>query len=230
MPDLPQAGRPASASPFHDKAYRRRWFLSRMRRMRPGKGGAIASLMTRSRSPVLLPIAKIFGDELYAVVGGVATASYQPERHTQDIDILIHADSISAVRRRLRELGAKKSGDLAFPASQLALSGETWILLDLPPLDLMWSEAQWASEAVMQARPDANGIRVVPLAHLVLMKLDASRGIDQGDLSRMLGLADEAALDVVRKTVARRMPDACEDVESYIEIGRIEVGMGPKSP
>lgn len=227
MPDLPQAGQPAFASPFHDKTYRRRWFLRRMRRMRPGIGTDIASLMSRSRSPVLLPIAKIFGDEPYAVVGGIATASYQPERHTQDIDILIHADSIRAVRERLRALGAKKSGDLAFPTSQLALSGETWNFLDLPPLDLIWSDAQWASEAVMQARPDANGIRIVPLAHLVLMKIDASRGVDQGDLSRMLGLADDAALDSVRKTIARRMPDACEDVESYIEIGRIEVGMRP---
>jgi hypothetical protein len=133
------------------------------------------------------------------------------------------------VRERLRDLGAKKSGDLAFPASQLALSGETWTFPDLPPLDLLWTDAQWASEAVMQARPDANGIRVVPLAHLVLMKIDASRGVDQGDLSRMLGLADEAALDAVRKTVARRMPDACEALEAYIEIGRIEVGMRPKS-
>jgi hypothetical protein len=117
----------------------------------------------------------------------------------------------------LRNLKADKIGDLAFPASQLALSGETWSRAGSPPLDLLWSDDEWAEEAVAEARPDANGARVVSLAHLILMKLDASRGIDQGDLSRMLGLAAEAALDTVRNTIARHMPDAHEDVESYIE-------------
>jgi hypothetical protein len=230
MPDLPRTGQPAFDSPFHDKAYRRRWFLSRMRRMRPNTGSGMPFLMTLPRRPVLLPFSKIFGDEPYAVVGGVATASYQPERQTQDIDILIHADSVSAVREHLRALEATKIGDLTFPASQLTLSGETWSLPESPPLDLLWSDAEWAEEAVAQARPDANGVRVVPLAHLVLMKIDASRGIDQGDLSRMLGLADDAALDAVREAIARHMPDACEDVASYIEIGRIEVGAQRRSP
>jgi hypothetical protein len=229
VPDLPQTGQSASASPFYDKAYRRRWFLSRMRRMRPSAGNGMAFLMTFPRRPVLLPFSQIFGDEPYAIVGGVATASYQPERQTQDIDILIHADSINPVREYLRNLKSEKIGDLAFPASQLALSGETWSLPDSPPLDLLWSNAEWAEEAVAQARPDSNGVRVVSLAHLVLMKIDASRGIDQGDLSRMLGLADDAALDAVRKTIARHMPDTCEDVESYIEIGRIEVGARRRS-
>jgi hypothetical protein len=189
----------------------------------------MAYLMTLPRRPVLLPFPQIFGDEPYAIIGGVATASYQPERQTQDIDILIRAESVSAVREHLRDLEGKKIGDLAFPASQLALSGETWSLAGSPPLDLLWSDAEWAEEAVAEAQLDANGARVVSLAHLILMKLDASRGIDQGDLSRMLGLAAAAALDAVRKTISRHMPDACEDVESYIEIGRIEVGARQRS-
>ncbi len=64
----------------------------------------------------------------------------------------------------------------------------------------------------------------MPLAHLVLMKLDASRGVDQGDLSRMLGLAQDASLTDVRAVVATSLPDAVGDVEQYNELGRFEVG------
>lgn len=172
----------------------------------------------------MFPFAKVFNDKPYAVVGGVATAAYQPERHTQDIDVLIDADSLPTIRKRLRELGAQRSGELAFPASQLGLHGETWSLAEHAPLDLMWSEAPWATEATQQAHLDASSSRIVPLPYLVLMKMDASRGVDQGDLSRMLGLADDANLDAVRSVIAQHMPDAVEDLESYIEIGRIEVG------
>ena len=56
------------------------------------------------------------------------------------------------------------------------------------------------------------------------MKLQASRGIDIGDLTRMLGGADETALDVVRKTVKTYLYDAVEDLESLIVLGKLERG------
>jgi hypothetical protein len=225
MPDAPRAGHAEQASLFQNKLFRRHWFLSRMRKSRPVIGSDFPRLMRLPRSPILLPITAIFGNEPYAVVGGVATASYQPERHTHDIDILIHTDSMRAVTTRLRELKGEKTGTLTFPASTLCLAGETWVVGNAPPLDVLWSNAQWSREATTQALPDANGIRIVPLPYLILMKIDASRGIDQGDLSRMLGLANDTALQGVRATIARYMPDAREDIESYIEIGRIEIGM-----
>jgi hypothetical protein len=225
MPDAPEMGQAEQAGLFHDKLFRRRWFLRRMRRSRAVIGSDFPRLMQRPRSPILLPITAIFGNEPYAVVGGVATASYQPERHTQDIDILIHADSMRTVTTRLRELKGQRTGTLAFPASTLCLTGETWLVGNAPPLDLLWSNAQWSREATTRALPDANGILIVPLPYLILMKIDAGRGIDQGDLTRMLGLANDTALQAVRATIARYMPDAREDIESYIEIGRIEIGI-----
>ena len=56
------------------------------------------------------------------------------------------------------------------------------------------------------------------------MKLQASRGIDMGDLTRMLGGADKTALELVRKTVKTYLPDAVEDLESLIVLGKLEMG------
>jgi hypothetical protein len=52
---------------------------------------------------------------------------------------------------------------------------------------------------------------IIGLPYLVLMKLQASRGIDIGDLTRMLGGADETALRLVRRAVQDFLPDAVED-------------------
>lgn len=56
------------------------------------------------------------------------------------------------------------------------------------------------------------------------MKLQAGRVQDLADITRMLGVADEPALAAVRSVVQRYAPDAGEDVESMIVLGRMELG------
>jgi hypothetical protein len=43
-----------------------------------------------------------------------------------------------------------------------------------------------------------------------------------GDLGRMLGGADENALEEIRKTIKIYLPDAVEDLESLIYLGKLE--------
>lgn len=50
----------------------------------------------------------------------------------------------------------------------------------------------------------------------------ASRGIDIGDLTRMLGAADEADLEEVRRVIRTHLSDAEGDLESLIQLGRLE--------
>ena len=71
---------------------------------------------------------------------------------------------------------------------------------------------------------DAAGYPVLGLPYLVLMKMETSRPQDLGDLSRMLGLAEEDDLEKVRAAVTRYMPDAADDLESLIYLGRLEMG------
>lgn len=209
---------------FANKSVRRSWFLKRMRRSAPSFGKSVATLMTLARTAVDFSMLDEFSGLDYSVVGGVATRSYQPERFTKDLDLLVSAAQIDLVRKRLHEHGFEKVGGLTFPDSALGLDGETWQRGAEAPLGIMRSSQVWATAAISGARPDAQGLPIVSLAHLILMKLDASRGVDQGDLSRMLGLADDASLENVRAVIAALLPDAVENLEHYIELGRFEVG------
>lgn len=53
---------------------------------------------------------------------------------------------------------------------------------------------------------------------------DSARGIDQGDLTRMLGLLGEAAVEQVVAVVARHYadPHGAEDVRRYAMLGKLE--------
>ena len=62
---------------------------------------------------------------------------------------------------------------------------------------------------------------MIALPHLVLMKLYAGRSQDIADITRMLGGAEESTLTEVRAAVARHNPDAINDVESMIVLGRL---------
>jgi hypothetical protein len=63
---------------------------------------------------------------------------------------------------------------------------------------------------------------IIPLPYLVVMKLQASRTQDLTDSSRMLGGADEITLEQVRIAVRSYCTDAVEDLESLIQIGKLE--------
>jgi hypothetical protein len=187
-------------------------------RARPGRGSDLAALMKLPRRLQTLDLSQLAVP--FVVIGGVATAAYMPERMTHDIDLLVKSDDVDAARESLRAAGGTRGESLAIFGS-LGLSGETW-RIGSELVDLLWSGEPWASEAVASGTEGVTN--VVALPFLVLMKLDAARGIDQGDLTRMLGFARDDALEAVRATVAKHLPSASEDLEQYIVIGRFEVG------
>jgi hypothetical protein len=55
------------------------------------------------------------------------------------------------------------------------------------------------------------------------MKLEASRTTDISDISRMLGQASDLELDEVRKTIEMYDRNSMEDLESLIQLGKIEM-------
>lgn len=171
-----------------------------------------------------MELPEIFGGTLYAVVGAVATRLYQPERATKDVDLLIHPDEHRLIEERLLGAGGAKTGNLAMPDSHLGLEGEVWTLPVVGELDLLWSHKPWTNDALRNVNTDAQGLAIISLPYLIAMKLDASRSVDQGDLARMLGFANDADLDETRTVVARLLPELRDDLESYIQIGKIEVG------
>lgn len=199
---------------------RRKQFLALVRRrVRPGSGSSIDFLRTRTWSEPVVELPNL--DAPYVIVGAVATALYMPERVTRDLDILVLAEDAPAVHHQLMAAGYRRAGSLM-------IGGSVW---ETPGglLDVIESDEPWAREALADPARSPTGRPVIRLPYLVLMKLHASRTIDFGDLSRMLGFADDAARREVREVVGRYKPDALEDVESFIELGALELQTGERT-
>ena len=159
---------------------------------------------------------------LWAVVGAAATRLYMPERATADLDIAVRAEDGPEVRRRLEAAGWPYQGRLGVGRSMWR-TGEG-VSVDMLELDALWI-TQAITQAIAQAQDnrDAQGLPVLPLPYLVLMKFQAGRSIDIGDISRMLGLAAEEQLAAVRALFSELAPEDLEDLESLIRLGKLEM-------
>lgn len=153
----------------------------------------------------------------YVVIGGVATRAYMPERTTDDLDILInthdrtriHADLTAAGFTYLQELGV--------------IPGSSWRSPDGEILDVLERSDGWVNDALRVPNRQADGTPVIPRRYLVLMKLESGRGRDIGDLTQLLGYANDDELAQVRQTIAQWLPNAAEDLESLIQLGKLEL-------
>ena len=161
-------------------------------------------------APVLHPI-------LWAVVGAAATRMYMPKRMTQDLDILVPAPDAAAVRQKLTAAGFRYRGELT-------IAGSSWTTPDGLVIDVLEGSESWWAPAVAAAQHnrDAQGLPVLPLPYLVLMKFQAGRVQDLADITRMLGQAGEEELTVVRQLFATLLPEDLADLESLIALGQLE--------
>lgn len=161
--------------------------------------------------PVLDPIQ-------WAAVGAAAARMYMAERATDDLDVLIRAGDRDEVRARLAQAGWKYRGELT-------VGGSSWVSPSGFPLDVLEGLDEWCGEAIAAAQKnrDAHGMPVVPLQFLTLMKFEASRAIDIGDLTRLLGQATPEQLEEIRAAFQRWQPDGLADIESLITLGRMEL-------
>jgi len=151
----------------------------------------------------------------WAIVGGVATRAYMPERMTKDLDIVIHKNDGEMVIKQLEQAGYHK-------ASQLAVPGYLMISPDGTELDVLFGNYPWLKKALDKPSQDPAGYPVIGLPYITLMKLEAQRAQDWADVSRMLGWASDADLDKVRAAVKQYAPEDLEDLESLIFIGKKE--------
>jgi hypothetical protein len=197
----------------------RRGFLAlAWRRHQPARLGSRLSLLAARTTHVRWPDLR---DALlglpWAVCGAVATRLYMPERATADLDVLIHSVDRESVHARLEDRGFVRQGDLSIGAS-------TWRSPADVGVDVRERDDPWVREALAGAAQnrDAQGLPILPLPFLALMKLQASRGQDLADLLRMLGPADDATLNDVRRVIQAHAHQDSQDLESLIELGRLE--------
>ena len=181
--------------------------------------------MALPRAKVSVNPLDIFGSLPVLVAGGVATRAFMPERQTKDIGFLVAHKQFTEAAECLQKAGFKKRVDLAFPSATLGLYGQAWHR-GSEEADILSSAQQWCLRAFEGHVEDQTGLRVVPLPYLVLMKFDAARGIDQGDLTRMLGAVSDAEVESIAAIVEQYTgdPGAADDIRQYAQLGRWELG------
>ncbi len=198
-----------------DVLTRQKFIQLTLRRVKPGSGSTNEFLTTRTWNKQVTDLRQLIQAN-YVIVGGVATRLYMPERMTDDLDILIHEDEATQVYLGLIEQNARRIGDLS-------IGGTSWELPDRTILDIITSNRAWVSTALLRPRIGGDGQPTIDLPFLVLMKLEASRTTDISDISRMLGQASDLELDEVRKTIEMYDRNSVEDLESLIQLGKIEM-------
>ncbi len=190
-----------------------------LRHQKPGAGSSVAFLTRRTANvkwydpgPILAPLP-------WAVVGAVATRHYMPERMTKDLDLIVVADSAGLVRQKLQAAGLKYMGELSVSRSQ-------WLTPANEELDVLEGNESWWPVALSEAQNnrDLQGLPILPLPYLSLMKFKAGRLQDIADMGRMLGQASPKQLELVRVIFRQHAaPDELEDLESIIALGQLEI-------
>ena len=182
-----------------------------------GSGSAPAFLAERTAqmawidlSPILLPIR-------WAVVGAAATRLYMPERFTRDLDIAVRFEDAQSARKKLTVAKFIKEGELS-------IGGSTWRAPDGQMIDVIEGHETWWTDALDEAQSnhDAQGLPILPLRYLVLMKFQSGRVQDIADVTRMLGQADDQALDAIRAIFRQYAPNDLSDLDSLITLGKLE--------
>ena len=198
-------------------ARRRKQFISLvMKRVQPGTGSGLDFLKKRTWTYPVTDIKAIVKKTPFVIVGGIATRLYMPERMTLDLDILVLDQNAKSLYAELAKAGSLKIGELGIPGSQ-------WELADGTSLDVIESNADWARVAIATPNIAPNGLPIIALPYLVLMKLQSARTQDLSDVSRMMGSATSDEIAKVKEAIYKYLPGALEDLESLIVLGQLEL-------
>ncbi len=190
-----------------------------LRHQRAGSGSAPSFLAQRTTRTIWPDLTPVLSPIRWMVVGTAATRLYMPERFTEKLDVAIQAQDAPQARKTLAMAGFAYQGELS-------IGGSTWRTPDGQTIDVIEGHAPWWSDALSEAQTnrDAQGLPILPLRYLVLMKFQASRVQDIADITRMLGQADERTLNTVRDLFKRYAPSDLSDLESLIALGKLELG------
>ena len=190
------------------------------RRYRPvaGAGNEQRALMEMPPRVLWPDLRDVLAGIPWAVAGAVATRAYMPERATSDLDVVVLPQDADRAAARLTAHRYTSGGPLP-------IDGRRWRNADGLPIDVLEGREPWWPEALAAgaSNGDVQGLPTLTLPYLVLMKLVASRLVDMGDLGRMLGLAADTQLADVRRIVSRYAPTLSEDLESLIQLGKLEM-------
>ena len=181
-----------------------------LRRATRGHGSSKELLRERTAVQYIPDIEAILGSVPWVLVGGLATRAYMQERYTHDVDILIHAHDEHKVQKAFEQAGY----------IHLGLCGGGFVVKKAaePLIDLIASCEPWVEHALQNPSYDAAQFPVIPLAYLVVMKLEVVHLQDLADISRMLEATSFEERAVIRQAVLTFCAEYLEDFEQLLLI------------
>ncbi len=198
---------------------RRKLFIKLGKRHHRAGLGSSREFLSRRTADMNWPnLSTVLKPTPYAVVGGVATRLYMPERLTKDLDVVVFIADSAAAKQRLESAGYEFVGKLSL------VQGTTWVSSDGREVDVLEGEERWWPQAIAEAQTnlDFQGQPVLTLPYLTLMKYQAGRAQDLADIERMLGQADDLVLDEIRGLFRKHAEDELADLESLITLARLD--------
>jgi hypothetical protein len=151
----------------------------------------------------------------YVIVGGMAAAYYQPARFTEDIDLMVLAEVSTTVEQALSQAGWTQLGIISFGGSSWqSPNGELINLLHAP-------DQSWVSAALDFPITTPEGLPVIDLPYLLILKLAATRAVDISDIVGMLQQANEPEKQRIRQVIATHRNDLLEDFDQFEAIAQL---------
>lgn len=149
-------------------------------------------------------------------------------RTTADLDVAVVVRDLERAEAALTACGYERLGDLNMRLDP-QLTGSRWRTPAGEYVDLIGIGHRWAAAAIAEAEVAPwQGLPVMPMPYLVVMKLISSRAVDTADLQRVLGAASHQQWLTVRDLVSRLWPQDLDDVDALRQIGLRERDQAPR--
>jgi len=136
----------------------------------------------------------------FAVAGGFAVIEHGYERFTKDVDLLVRAGDLSRAIEALRAGG--------FHGRRTPIGAKLRDVRTRVDVDLVATAFDGDERALARSRRARSPLPVIPVAHLILMKLEAGRSQDDADVVALLkaGASRANAARYLRRTWPELVP------------------------
>jgi hypothetical protein len=229
---LPRSG-PRGSAPFDQSdvaRWGRRLAIQRALRSRPIGAGSDLEALEAGRTVVewWRGVDRDLSGISHALVGAAASNAYMAPRMTADLDVAVGVRDLAQAEALLTACGYGRLGDLNMSLDP-QLTGSRWRTPAGEYVDLIGIGHRWAATAIAEAQEAPwQGLPVMPMPYLVLMKLISSRAVDTADLQRVLGAASHQQWLTVRDLVSRLRPQDLDDLDALRQIGLWERDQVPR--
>ena len=154
----------------------------------------------------------------FAVVGGFAVIDHGYRRFTTDVYVLVHVGDLLRAMEVLRAAG--------FPGARTPLGAKLHDEENGVEVDLLGTAFEGDERALARAVRSRAPLPVIPVVHLILMKLEAGRIRDEADVVELLKAGASAA--AVRGYLRRTWPELVPRFEPLVARARAEKRPTPR--